>query len=1020
MLQPKYYISKDNQFVIENYNNAAPFSSFFPGIAGIFGCPMWVFYCNRGQCISSAGVKDKNGAIIEFQSANKAYRNASLQGWRTFIKVDGRLYEPFAEISNIPNEMRISLQGLELIEENQKLKIKVEVSYFTIPGEDFPGLARKVKITNLGSKARKIEVLDGLPALVPYGFSNDLLKTISRTIEAWCVVENGQFCKLKVEPSDSSKTKFIASGNFFVATGDQVIIDPEIIFGKSTSFQLPEKFLEPGFKIPENQQTTGFTPAAFTYKKITLEKNSSCLVNSLIGQADDLESFCHIKEKASSNAYFQQKELENKQLINSICNLSSCTTSSQKFDLYVKQTFLDNVMRGGLPISLGDKVLYVYYRKHGDMERDYNSFCLMPSYFSQGNGNYRDISQNRRSDSFFNPTVLSDNISRFFNLVQLDGFNPLVVLGSRLKLPSGTIARKIIKKHVVAHDQALEDRLTLPFTLGEALKGLIKFKTSREDFAAALVKEAKIIENAVHGEGFWIDHAFYNTDLLESFESLFPDQLSSLVFRKTDFTYYDNDHVVLERLNKYQLVDGKVRQYQSVAQDFEKTALISNRPSEPNLVRTNFGKGKIYKTTLAAKILCLVANKAASFDPAGVGLEMEADKPDWYDAINGLPGLFGSSLSETLELKRLCQYFLRLVKEEKGSIILAIEIKNYLTAINKELKKFNKAKKAFTYWDNTYALKEEFRSKTKLGLNGKEASLSNAEILGFLENVIKKCNFGIKHSLKKYKNYFTYFINETVDYKKSFKQTPLPLFLEGFVHALKVEDDKSIYQRVKKSSLFDKKLKMYKVNASLADEPIEIGRCKIFTPGWLENESIWLHMEYKYLLELLKAGLYKEFFADFKDVMIPFQDPKQYKRSILENSSFLASSSHPNPEIHGQGFVARLSGACAEFIDIWIIMMTGKKMFYLDKAGQLCFKLAPKLPSWLFKNGELSFTLFGSIEVTYLNPKNKNTYSNTAVSSYVITLVTGQEVTINKPTLPENYALLIRDRKVKKIVATLA
>src|SRR3989339_1333761 len=128
MLQPKYYISKNNQFVIENYNNAAPFSSFFPGIAGIFGCPMWVFYCNRGQCISSAGVKDKNGAIIEFQSANKAYRNASLQGWRTFIKVDSHLYEPFAEISNIPNEMRISLQGLELIEENQKLKIKVEIS----------------------------------------------------------------------------------------------------------------------------------------------------------------------------------------------------------------------------------------------------------------------------------------------------------------------------------------------------------------------------------------------------------------------------------------------------------------------------------------------------------------------------------------------------------------------------------------------------------------------------------------------------------------------------------------------------------------------------------------------------------------------------------------------------------------------------------------------------------------------------------------------------------------------------
>ena len=53
---------------------------------------------------------------------------------------------------------------------------------------------------------------------------------------------------------------------------------------------------------------------------------------------------------------------------------------------------------------------------------------------------------------------------------------------------------------------------------------------------------------------------------------------------------------------------------------------------------------------------------------------------------------------------------------------------------------------------------------------------------------------------------------------------------------------------------------MYKVNASLASQSHEIGRARAFTPGWLENESIWLHMEYKYLLEVLKAGLYEEFF----------------------------------------------------------------------------------------------------------------------------------------------------------------
>ena len=38
---------------------------------------------------------------------------------------------------------------------------------------------------------------------------------------------------------------------------------------------------------------------------------------------------------------------------------------------------MDNVLRGGLPIKIGDnKVFYVYSRKHGDLEREYNYFVV--------------------------------------------------------------------------------------------------------------------------------------------------------------------------------------------------------------------------------------------------------------------------------------------------------------------------------------------------------------------------------------------------------------------------------------------------------------------------------------------------------------------------------------------------------------------------------------------------------------------------------------------------------------------
>ncbi len=1038
MTKPKYYISKNNEFVIENYNSAPTFSSFFPGIAGSFGCPMWVFYANRGQCITSAGVLDKNGAIMEFQPANKAFRLASLEGFRTFLKVDGQFYEPFSERTDLPREMRITADKLKITETNQALKLTVEVTYFTVPGESFPALARRVKVTNLSTKKRQIELLDGLPVMIPFGFEDSLLKRLSQTIEAWCSVENldegAPFCKLKVLPADAAETKVLKAGNFFVSLAHQegqdlpveTIVHPAAVFGENTSMELPVSFLaSKRFKPAKDHFAEGFTPCAFVFKRLELPKQGSAEVCTLFGHVEDVDLLNQISRRVSSRDYFTEKEAANNQLIGEVCAAIGTGSASRSFDLYAKQTFLDNVLRGGLPVSLGGKVVYIYYRKHGDMARDYNDFKLQPNYFSQGNGNYRDINQNRRNDIFFNPDVKEENIVRFFNLLQLDGFNPLVVLGTQYLIKSRPAIAALLKKHLSRADQAVSDWLAAPFILGQLLQkienGGYRYLTSREAFAEALLAAAEPEEGASHGEGFWTDHFFYNTDLLESFECCYPERAKEVLFGKKEFTYYDNDHVVVPRRDKYCLSGQQVRQYGSVRVDVEKAGLINGRSDHKNLVRTDHGRGPVYKTTLIAKLLCLTANKAASFDAAGIGLEMEADKPDWYDALNGLPGLFGSSLSETLELKRLAQSQIEHLSDGQR-FALPAEVKEFIDRLLPNLGLSD----AFAAWENAGATKEAFREKTKLGLSGEEVPVDGSYALAFLRAVVARCDRAVKLTLEKYGNYYTYFINEAVDYEKrnshqivvkKFKQTPLPLFLEGFVHALKVERDKSIYARVKASPLYDVKLKMYKVNAPLAGAPLEIGRARIFTPGWLENESIWLHMEYKYLLELLKAGLYREFFEDFKNALVPFMDPKKYKRSILENSSFIVSSAHPNKANHGRGFVARLSGASAEFIDIWLYMLTGKKIFTVDDQGKLAFALKPALPAWLFKKGALSFKLFSTIDVTYLNPKGKDAFG-VSPSGYTLTL-DGKEVELKGPVISEPYSRLIRDRKVSAIIAKL-
>lgn len=202
-------------------------------------------------------------------------------------------------------------------------------------------------------------------------------------------------------------------------------------------------------------------------------------------------------------------------------------------------------------------------------------------------------------------------------------------------------------------------------------------------------------------------------------------------------------------------------------------------------------------------------------------------------------------------------------------------------------------------------------------------------------------------------------------------------------------------------------------------------------------------MEYKYLLELLRTGLYKEFFADLKNCLIAFQDPRRYGRSILENSSFLVSSAHPDKSLHGTGFVARLTGSTAEFLTMWLFMCAGKKPFKPDKQGGICFELAPILPAWLFTREERSsifyfpdgrkeevklpkdsfaFCLLGSTLVVYTNPKRRDTFGRSSVKPAAVSLKKKNKETISfkGAVVPSPVALKVREGYYDRIDVVLS
>jgi hypothetical protein len=176
-------------------------------------------------------------------------------------------------------------------------------------------------------------------------------------------------------------------------------------------------------------------------------------------------------------------------------------------------------------------------------------------------------------------------------------------------------------------------------------------------------------------------------------------------------------------------------------------------------------------------------------------------------------------------------------------------------------------------------------------------------------------------------------------------------------------------------------------------------------------------MEYKYLLEVLRAGLCEEFDEAFQRALICFQDPEVYGRSPLENSSFLVSSAHPDESLHGAGFVARLSGATAEFLSIWTTMTAGQRPFFLEN-GKLCLAFRPTLPGWLFdEDGKLTFTFLGHVPVTYHNPDRRDIYPNNGLSTgpLVLHLHDERQVEFAEGMIGEPHAQMVRERQIAKI-----
>ena len=73
---------------------------------------------------------------------------------------------------------------------------------------------------------------------------------------------------------------------------------------------------------------------------------------SIAGFAHDLAELKSVVKMSTAKGIVEKKAVLNRQIIDEIKDNCFTHSASSEFDQYCGQTFLDNILRGGLPISL--------------------------------------------------------------------------------------------------------------------------------------------------------------------------------------------------------------------------------------------------------------------------------------------------------------------------------------------------------------------------------------------------------------------------------------------------------------------------------------------------------------------------------------------------------------------------------------------------------------------------------------------------------------------------------------------
>ena len=631
----------------------------------------WMFISSNGAL--TAGRKNSDQALFPYYTDDKITESGDYTGSITVFLVHKGdktfLWEPFSERNkgaySIQRNLYKNAYGNKVAFEEINHDLGLIFSYEWNSSNRF-GFVRTAQIKNIQNTSVKIDVLDGLQNILPYGVGEDLQKQSSNLVDAYkkCELNPASGVGIyslsaiivdRAEPSEALKANVVWSSGL---TGAKKLISSSQLDNFRKGEALKEEsdirakrgayLLVDSFELTANEEKNW---------RIIADVNKS--ITDLVALEETLA------DKSIDNLIDEDIQAGTQELLKLVCSTDGLQlTNDRRGNHRHFANSMFNIMRGGifddnyriekqdfLPyIQNANKKVYQskeqllnklddsfdlaalielaaadkdadfsrlcfeylplkFSRRHGDPSRPWNKFSINTKNEIDGSkvldyqGNWRDIFQNWEALAHSYPQFIEGMIHKFLNATTFDGYNPY--------------------------------RVT---------KGGFDWETIEPDNPWAYI-------------GYWGDHQIiYLLKFLEFIEDHYPGKLNKL-YSEACFVYAN--------------VPYRIKPYNAIVKDPKNTILFDHEGdaairdkrealgADGALLSTP--TGDVYKVNFIEKMLATVMAKLSNFVPEA-GIWLNTQRPEWNDANNALVGN-GVSMVTLYYLRRFLAFFQENLKE---------------------------------------------------------------------------------------------------------------------------------------------------------------------------------------------------------------------------------------------------------------------------------------------------------------------------------------------------------------------